>query len=81
MGDATGPGYSKVGGDEICVFVDAARIIDNDGPDGSKSEVNIVAKEKRIDAGNEIYYTMHPSKNRISTMLNKTNKTLILISS
>ena len=46
MGDATGPGCSEVGGAKTVAYVDVARKMDNDGPGGMESEIDIVAREK-----------------------------------
>ena len=81
MGDATEPGYDKVGGAETGACVNSARTIDNDGLGGAEGKVDIIAWEKQTDANNEIYYVIHPSKNWIPTIPDKINKTPILISS
>ena len=70
-----------MGNAEIGACIDNAVIIDNDGLGGAKGEVDIIGKEKQIDADSEIYYAMHVSENKITIMLDKTNKTPILISS
>ena len=47
----------------------------------AEGKVDIVAKEKQINANNKIYYAIHLSENRTPTMPDKTNKTPILTSS
>ena len=81
MGDATKPGCSEVGGVETGTCVDNTRTMDDNRPGGAEGEVDIVAREKQTDANSEIYYAIHPSKNKTLTTPDKTNKTPILISS
>lgn len=81
MGDATRPSYNKVGSAQTGGYVDDARRMNNNGPREAMGKIDIVAREKQIDANSKIYYVMYPSENKIPTMRNKTNKIPILISS
>ena len=81
VGNATGPSCGKVGGAKTAACVDGAGTMDDDRPGGVEGEVDIVAREKQTDADSEIYYAMHPSKNKTPMMPDKTNKTPTLISS
>ena len=81
VSDAIRPGCSEMGGVNTDACVNRAKTIDDNGPGGTKGEVDIVRREKQIDANSEIYYVMHLNKNGTLTTPNKTNKTLILISS
>ena len=81
MGDATRPGCNEVSGTKTGVFVDGVGTIDDNEPREAEGEIDIIAREKQTDTNSEIYYAMHPSKNKTPTTPNKTNKTVILISS
>ena len=69
-----------MGSAKTSACVDGAGMMDDDELGGVEGEVDIVTKEKQIDAESEIYYAMHPSENGTPTTPNKTNKTPILIS-
>ena len=81
MHDTTGPGCSKVGSVETGACMDNTRTINDDKSEGVEGKVDIVVKEKQIDANSNIYYAMHLGENKTPTTPDKTNKTLILISS
>ena len=80
MGDATGLGCSKVGGAQTGACIDNGGKIDNDRLEGARGEVNIVAREKQIDADGKIYYAIYPSENGTFMTSDRTNKIFILIS-
>ena len=81
MGDGSGPGYREVGGAKTGACVKGARTIDDDELGGIESEVDIVEREKQIDANSEIYYAIYLSENRTLMTPDKTNKIPLLISS
>lgn len=80
MGKATRPGYSNIGGADIGACVDTAKTIDDDGLEEAEGKIDIVTKAKQINTDIKIYYAMHQSENRTSTMPDKINKIPILIS-
>ena len=81
MGDATVPGCSEVGGAETGTCVNDAGTMNNDGLEGTEDKVDIIARKKQTDADSEIYYAMHPRKNKTPTKPDNTNKIPILIRS
>lgn len=81
MVDTTRPGFNEVGNAETGDYVSSVGTMDDDGPGGTEGKVNILAREKQTDADGEIYYAMNPSENKTLTILGKTNKTPIFISS
>ena len=79
MGNATGPDCNKISNTKTDVWVNSARMLDDNRLEGAESKVNIVVKEKWTDANSEINYTIHLSKNGTLTTPDKTNKILIMI--
>lgn len=63
IGDATNPGYSKVGNTETSAYVNSARTIDDNRPKGAERKVDIIARKKQINANSKMYYAMKLSKN------------------
>lgn len=72
---------SKVGNAKTSVYVDSAKIIDNDRLEKVENKIDIAAKKKQIDGNNKIYCVIHSSENKTQIIPDKTKKTLILISS
>lgn len=81
MSNATGLGCSEVGNAKTDICLDGAGRTDNDGPEEAEGKLDIIVREKQTNANGEIYHAIHPSKNATLIMPNKTNNTLILISS